>query len=609
MKEGQFARAAEDFKKVLAIEPNLVEAEVNLGLAYQSLLEYDLAVRNLAKALRERPNLPGPTVIVGMDYLKLGFPEKAIPYLQQALKLDPSNRDAAQALASSYIGQEDFRSAAEEFRELAAMDSDKAEAWFQLGHEYLDLSARLAFRGARLYPESAWGHRFLGDLLFQRNRWEDAAKEYQKALNVDSRQPGLHTSIGQSYLRAGKLEESEKEFRLELQLDPQNEPAWLGLANLQVAKDQAADALESLAKVWESSPEFLAVQRFPSVDLSSVSAKASAARLQDEPESPAKHFLLAALHAAANDSGPSDSEWKSFQNDVSKWRQEQNAASAQADSDSKNDPCKAHRYARCAELLESRKQLSDLERLLLGKAHFTLQQYELAASALAQVQGASNGNAEASYWLERAYQALGAEAYGKLEESFPDSWRTHQLHAEADAFRQDLDNAIKEYQAALRLRPSDAELHEALGQLYLDNHSDAEAQGELEKAVQLDASRTHALYLLGRLYVQNRDNEKAVPYLERALRLQPDLAEANEMLGTAYVRMGKFADAVPKLEKAAPRDHYGNVHYQLYVAYHKLGRAELAQKALARSQQLRRSSLEHDQAVILGSGHAEVEPQ
>ncbi|HKW61825.1 MAG TPA: tetratricopeptide repeat protein [Candidatus Acidoferrum sp.] len=614
MKQGQFARAAEDFKKVLAMDPTLVEAEVNLGLAYQSLLEYDLAVRNLTKALRERPNLLGPTVIVGMDYLKLGSPEKAIPYLQQALKLDPANRDAAQALATSYLGQEDFRSAADEFRRMAATDSDKAEAWFKLGHEYLDLSARLAFRGARLYPESAWGHRFLGDLLFQRNRWEDAVKEYQKALSVDPSQPGLHTAIGQAYLRAGKLEQSEKEFRLELQADSQSEAAWLGLANLQLAKDQPADALESLTNVWKISPEFLAVQRFPSVDLSSVSAKASAARIQNEPahdesKGPAMHFLLAALHAAANDSGPSDSEWKSFQSDFSKWQQEQTATAAHSNGDSNHDPCKSHRYSRCVETLQSRKQLTDAERLILGKAHFTLQQYEQAAGALGQVQGVSKGNAEASYWLERTYQALGAEAYGELEESFHDSWRAHQLRAEGYAARQDLDNAIKEYQAALQLRPNEAELHEALGQLYLDNHSDAEAQTELEKAVELDASRTHALYLLGRLYVQNRDNEKAVPYLERALRLQPDLAEANEMLGTAYVRLGQFANAVPKLEKAAPRDHYGNVHYQLYTAYHKLGRAELAQKALARSQQLRRSSLEHDQAVILGSGHAEVEPQ
>ena len=606
LKQGQFARAAEEFKKVLALDPSLVEAEVNLGLAYQSLFEYDLAVRLLEKALRERPNLLGPTVIVGMDYLKLGSPEKATPFLRQALKLDPSNREARQALASCYLGQENFRSAAEEFRQVAVLDSDKSEAWFKLGHEYLDLAARLAYRGAHLYRESAWGHRFLGDLLFQRSRWEDAVQEYRKALSADPRQPGLHTSLGQAYLHAQKLEDAETEFHLELKLDSGNELAWLGLANSQLAKGQATAALESLGKVWEISPEFLVVQReFPSIELPQ-QAKASLSRVQDEPEGPAKHFLLAALYTTTNESALPDRQWKSFQADFSAWQQAPNAAvGTRADQ----DPCKAHRYSRCVDSLQTRKHLTDSERLLLGKTHFTLQQYEPAADALAQVPGVTNENAEASYWLARTYQALGAEAYARLEESFPGSWRTHQLRADGYALRQDLDGALKEFHAALQLRPNESELHEALGELYLVNHSDDDAQSELERALALDPSRTHALYLLGRFYVQKRENEKALSYLQRALRLQPDLAEASGLLGTAYVRLGQFANAIPKLKKAAPTDHYGNVHYQLYLAYRKLGQAELAQKALARSQDLRRSSLERDQALIIGSPQLEPEPQ
>jgi Tfp pilus assembly protein PilF len=228
---------------------------------------------------------------------------------------------------------------------------------------------------------------------------------------------------------------------------------------------------------------------------------------------------------------------------------------------------------------------------------------------LAQVHGETNVNAEASYWLERTYQELGAETYTRLEDSFPDSWRTHQLHAESYALRLDVNGTIKEYKLALQLRPEEAELHEALGEFYLDNHSDEDAQVELERAVALDSSRTKALYLLGRRYVQDRENEKAVTYLQRALRLQPNLNEASGLLGTAYVRMGQFADAIPRLEKAAPLDHYGNVHYQLSLAYRKLGQAELAQKALARSQELRQSSLERDQALILGKPPVESEPQ
>jgi tetratricopeptide (TPR) repeat protein len=607
LKQGDFARATEEFKKVLALDPTLVEAEVNLGLAYQSLSEYDLAVRHLVKGLRERPDLLGPTVIVGVDYLKLGSPEKAIPFLERALKLDPSNHEARQALASCYLVQENFRSAAEQFRQIAVLDPDQAEAQFKLGHEYLDLSARLAYRGAHLYRESAWGHRFLGDLLLQRSRSEDAIKEYQKALAADPRQSGLHTSLGQAYLHAAQLEEAEAEFGWELKSDSQNELAWLGLANMQLAKGQATAALESLGKVWEASPEFLALQRgFPSVELPQESARPSIDQLQGEPEGPAKHFLLAALYAITGENTLSDRQWRAFQADFPGLQQPSNSA---AGGPANQEPCKAHRYAACADSLRVRKHLADPENLLLGKTYFSLQQYESAADALAQVFGVSNENAQASYWLARTYNALGAESYARLEASFPDSWRTHQLRGEGYALRQDLDDAVKEFQLALQLRPDESQLHEALGQVYLDNHADDDAQSELEKALTLDPSRAHALYLIGRLYVQKRENEQALPYLERALRLQPDLAEASSLLGTAYVRLGKFANALPKLEKAAPFDHYGNVHYQLYLAYRKLGRAELARKALARSQDLRRSSLEHDQAVILGSPQVEPEPQ
>jgi tetratricopeptide (TPR) repeat protein len=159
------------------------------------------------------------------------------------------------------------------------------------------------------------------------------------------------------------------------------------------------------------------------------------------------------------------------------------------------------------------------------------------------------------------------------------------------------------------LRPDEAELHESLGEFYLDDRADADAKSELETAEKLDPSRTKTLFLLGRLYVMTGESEKAIPFLQRALQIQPNLNEASGMLGTAYIRMGKFADAVPRLEKAASLDHYGNIHYELYVAYRKLGEAELAQKALARSQEIRRSSLEHDQAVVMGSPQVEPDPQ
>ncbi len=488
---------------------------------------------------------------------------------------------------------------------LAGLNSDKAEALFTLGHQYLDLAARLAYRGARLYPDSAWGHRFLGDMLSERDRWEDATLEYNKALAIDPRQAGLHTLLGEAYLHTGKLEDAKTEFRHELELDSRYERAWLGLANLQLAKGQALEALGSAAAVWQNSPEYLkAHPEFPSLEVTKEVAQACIARLLGQPEGPAKHLLLSALYASMNENDRSDSELQSFVNDLSKWQQ-----TSVVHSRAHADFCKLHLYSRCIASLQQAKPLTYSAYLLLGKSYFTLQQYERAAEMLAQVHGDKNTNSEASYWLERTYQALGAESYAQLENSFPDSWRTHQLRAEDFALRRDHDNVIKEYEAALHLRPNEAELHEAIGEFYLDNRSDEDARSELEKAEGLDPSRTKTLYLLGRLYVLDNKNEKAVPVLERALQLQPNLNEASALLGTAYIRMGKFAEAVPALERAAPLDHIGNIHYQLYQAYRKLGEAELAQKALARSQDIRRSSLEHDQALIMGSPQVEPDPQ
>lgn len=75
---------------------------------------------------------------------------------------------------------------------------------------------------------------------------------------------------------------------------------------------------------------------------------------------------------------------------------------------------------------------------------------------------------------------------------------------------------------------------------------------------------------------------------------------ACNLLGMADVRRGEDAKAVPVLLKALDNGFYGDVHYQLYVAYRKLGKTDLAERALARSQELRRDSAAEHQAMITG---------
>ena len=595
LKQGDLPQAAKEFKKVLDLDPNLVEARVNLGLIYHALGDYNQAAGNLSVALAQRPNLAGPTVVLGIDYLKLGQVDKAIPVLQRGLSLDPSSLEAHEALAKCYLARADYRQTVVEYREQARLNPDQAEAWFKLGHDYLNLAARLAFRGSHLYLDSPWGHRFLGDTLFQRERWRDAAEEYQKALDLDPAVPGLHTALGKAYLMAGKTSEAEGEFQHELQRDPQSEGAWLELAETRLMKGQAIAALEAVDKTWQISPEYLALPRkFPAVVISKDAVQSLLKDLEAAPASPSRDFLLANLHLYAGDPAEAEEPWKSFQAAFQAWLKGAGAGQG-------GDPCAAHRYVECAQGLETRKPLSRPQILLLGRTLYTLQQYDRAADTLARLlEPADKSSAEASYWLSLAYQALGAAAYDRLEESFPDSWRMAELRAEGYALRNKTNEALEEFQKALELHPDGAELHEARGELLLSKRSYNEAQAELEASLRLDPSRPHTLALLGRLYVLKRENEKAVPYLENSLRYEPDMPDANDLLGTAYVRLGQDAKALPLLQKAVSIDFYGDIHYQMYVAYRRLGKTELAQQALARSQELRRNSAAEHQAMVSG---------
>jgi tetratricopeptide (TPR) repeat protein len=167
----------------------------------------------------------------------------------------------------------------------------------------------------------------------------------------------------------------------------------------------------------------------------------------------------------------------------------------------------------------------------------------------------------------------------------------------------DLKMAIQEYQIAARLEPGAAELHEKLGELYLslDEKPVAEAKAELQKALDLDPSRARTLYLLGRTYLLMREYPTGISSLERALVFEPTLLEARAELGKAFLHTGQPELAVRELEKVSSIDYYGDLHYQLYEGYRKLGKPELAEKALARSQALRKESVANQVARISSS--------
>jgi len=580
---GRYEQAANEYVQVLQIDPALIEARFNLALTYHSLGRYKLAVAELEKVVRTRPTLIGANLFLGIDYSKDKRCSEALIPLRKALQAEPSNREAQHALAACYVTTEQYAQAAEEYRELASSDPDEADALYELGQNYQGLASRLAGRISQAEPDSAWARRLAGDLLAVSARWIDAALNYRKALAADSRQPGLHTSLGNVCLHEGKLTQAKEEFQSELKLDANEQEAWLGLADAELASSEPQKALESLSRVVEIYPPFLSQgSDFPLVELSPASAAQAIRAVQAAPATPGQHFLLAKLCQIAGDESKAQEQWQLWQNDSVR----ESANRSRPGSDMGD--CRLHRADRCVEYLQSRPHLDSGDQMLLGEALFSLGRYADCASGSAQVLSTNKRNLQAAYWLARANMKLADASFGELLQRFPDSWPAHEFAGISDELRDRDDDAIREFQTAARSHPNDPELHQRLGRLFYAKKSFAQAEEELRKAVELDPGHARSLYLLGRVYLEQHDTGHSILYLQAALQHDPDFLEAHAALGQAYVHSEEPALAVKELEKAASIDKYGDLHYLLYVAYHKLGKEDMARQALARSQELRK---------------------
>src|SRR5215468_5206020 len=79
IKNGEPEIAVREFQNVLSLDPSLVEAKVNLGLAYHLAGQYSKSTAVMADVAHMSPDLIPVQLFLGIGYLKLGEAAKAIP--------------------------------------------------------------------------------------------------------------------------------------------------------------------------------------------------------------------------------------------------------------------------------------------------------------------------------------------------------------------------------------------------------------------------------------------------------------------------------------------------------------------------------------------------
>jgi tetratricopeptide (TPR) repeat protein len=161
---------------------------------------------------------------------------KAIAFYQQAIARDPNYALAYAGLSSAYIlapfyTGADRREANSKAKEAAlkalGLDPNLAEAHLALGKvlffSEIDLAGAMREyqRAIELQPNDATAHHWLGnDTLTALGRFEEAIAQGKRAVELDPLSPVINTDFGTTFYYAHRYEESAKQLRKTLEIDP-----------------------------------------------------------------------------------------------------------------------------------------------------------------------------------------------------------------------------------------------------------------------------------------------------------------------------------------------------------------------------------------------------
>lgn len=109
-------------------------------------------------------------------------------------------------------------------------------------------------------PTSARLHNNLAMAYAEKNKNEEAIREYTLAIKLLDVYPQTHYNLGNSYVALNKLDEAEKEYRLALKIDPTFYRSYISLARIYKAtnnKEEMEKLITEVELLSQKNPQFI----------------------------------------------------------------------------------------------------------------------------------------------------------------------------------------------------------------------------------------------------------------------------------------------------------------------------------------------------------------
>jgi len=176
-------------------------------------------------------------------------------------------------------------------------------------HAFSDLSMKSSQDLARDAPFSFQVHELNAEALEIQGKWEQAAAEYHKILDINPLLPGVHARLGRTLLSKPQpsptdVAEAKKAFEEELEIDPRNAAAEYVLGQLAADDKDSATAIRHFGKAAKLDENFSEAYLGLGTSLNSAKRYAEAVAPLETyekmaPDSPTGHYQLALAYAGS----------------------------------------------------------------------------------------------------------------------------------------------------------------------------------------------------------------------------------------------------------------------------------------------------------------------
>lgn len=609
--------AAVAYREVLALDPDMTEASLNLGVVLLAQNRYDYAIRIFQRVLQKQPDLAIARYNLGLALLKKKQLVQGRRELNNAIKQKPDYAAAYRALGVSHWEERAYDEARAYLQEATRINNQYALAHVDLSNTYylegLDIVKKEKAEGhrdekeneipvelfrqamnevetaIRINPSLPEAHYHLSELLINARQIDTAAESLREAIRLNPDYSQAHMRLGELYRERGQGELAQKEFLAAAQQGrivpaTSKEHVNLGigyLRNKQLEKARAefenalkmesdnAEAILQLGVVYQEMGEYdQALRRYQLL-----------LRLPDPPDEVYNYI---------------SSLYKQQHQDEEAFEVIFRAAKMHPDRP-KLQYYLGNVYRRQSDIVKAIESYLTAIRLdpELAEARFNLamlylqrKQYGDAARELDTIVKIRPEDYETIIYLGRAYYNQGqkdraTEALSNAIKIQPDAVEAHQLLGQIYLEQAMAEEAVDEFAEVLRYRPENIGARVLLGKAY------AQA-GKLELSIEtfqsilaLDPANSEAYYNLGVSFTARNDYEQAASYFQNFVSLKPDDPDGYFNLALAYNQLGYNEETFAALQTVIKlKPSYCEAYRYMSQVYVRVKDVTNAQKAI-----------------------------